>query len=227
MKILVFDDSLTNAKAAAAQLKDHDVKVVLTYDEAQVLVAPRLDLAKYKQIMEGKGYTNPTSIPDYFECRGKPLEEVRVERKEAREAATVYPDFDVVLTDLLVPASEQSQGGDSMGRYVGEEMPVGVFIALLAAKHGAKYVAVFTDSSHHSHPASACFDAFNVGGGEQAPVALNVGDCKVFFVNNRVWVNQFDPSDLGTPFTSEQCAGRTDTVRAKNWKALLDYIVTK
>jgi len=58
--------------------------------------------------------------------------------------------FDMVLVDLLMPASGRAQG-DKGQQYVGEEMPVGIFLALLAAKQGAKHVAVFTDSDHHSH----------------------------------------------------------------------------
>lgn len=220
MKILVFDDTATHRAAAQAQLKDYDLTVVGTYDEAHKLLATSVNFDKAKQIMVDTGIQRP-------DMKSTP-EERRVwdaEWRKATEQATSHPDFDVVLTDLLVRASDRTQGPNSRG--AGEEMPVGVFIALLAAKTGAKYAAVFTDSDHHSHPASACFDPFNDKGGETQPTALMVEGCKVFLVNNRNWVDEFDPNDLLTPLTYDQAKGCKDTVRAKNWKALLDYILAQ
>ncbi len=118
-----------------------------------------------------------------------------------------YPDFDVVLTDLLVPASRQEQGGDGLG-FVGQEMPVGIFIGLLAAKAHVKYVGVFTDSGHHDHPASACFDAFSRS--ELEPTPLLVEGSKVILCNNRNWIRGAYESKEG---------------RVKNWARLLDYLV--
>lgn len=111
-------------------------------------------------------------------------------------------DFDVVLVDLLMPASGQNQGYDGK-QFVGQEMPVGIFLALLAAKNGAKYVAVFTDSGHHDHPASACFDAFNGGGLNPKP--LMIEGAQLFLCNNPNWVED----------------------GIKDWKKLLDYMLGK
>jgi CheY-like chemotaxis protein len=169
MKILVFDDNETNRDAAKVQLKDHDLTVVGTYNEAQ------------NQLM--------TST------------------------------FDVVLTDLLVPASDQQQ---STPELVGEEMPVGIFIALLAATRGAKYTAVFTDSDHHSHPASACFDQFNDG--ESSPTPFTVEGCKTLLCNNGQWCWYFGPEDLSKPLEIDDFR-RKDKVKAKNWGALLEYLL--
>lgn len=68
------------------------------------------------------------------------------------------PDFDVVLTDLMVFPSAQAQA-DKL-KFAREEMPLGTTIALLALYAGIKNVAVVTDTSHHEHPASAAFDCF-------------------------------------------------------------------
>lgn len=114
--------------------------------------------------------------------------------------------FDVVLVDLLMPASSQMLGE---GRhFAGQEMPVGIFLALLAATRGAKKVAVFTDSDHHSHPASACIDAFNPKG-ESTPTSFKVAEAEVILCNNRCWI-----------FPS---AG--SSVRTKQWGLLLQYMV--
>lgn len=67
--------------------------------------------------------------------------------------------FEAVLSDLLMPASEMTMGPEGE-KYVGQEMPVGFALSLMAALNGAKYVAVVTDTNHHDHPASAMLDAF-------------------------------------------------------------------
>ena len=64
------------------------------------------------------------------------------------------PVFDAVLTDLMMPAGMGLLGGDGM-KYVGQEMPMGFGLALLAVLcSGAKLVGVVTDMTRHDHPAS-------------------------------------------------------------------------
>ncbi len=218
MRILVFDDNPTHRAAAEAQLKDHDLTVVGTYDEAQRLLTPQLDRDKASAILKAEfGDFNPWRSDD----KVKKVEYFAA-REVAKEQATTHPNFDVVLSDLLVPASRQEQGPNGKV-HVGKEMPVGIFIGLLAAvKAGAKYVAVFTDSDHHSHPASACFDVFNKG--EAAPTPFTVEGSKVILSNTRNWIGQFDPQDLSEALEYQEYSARTDTVRAKNWAALLVYL---
>lgn len=112
--------------------------------------------------------------------------------------------FEAVLVDLLMPASRQALGtrGEQFG---GQEMPVGIFLALLAAKNGAKYVAVLTDSSHHDHPASACFDAFNPH--EDSPTVFTVESARVLLCNGWDFLNQ------------------DEKPMSKNWGKLLDYLI--
>ncbi len=71
--------------------------------------------------------------------------------------------FDMVLVDLLMPAADISQGSRGM-KYVGQEMPIGIFLVIYAAKFGAKHVGLYTDMNHHDHPASACLDMLSAGG---------------------------------------------------------------
>lgn len=65
--------------------------------------------------------------------------------------------FEMVLVDLLIPAGQHCMGPKGE-KYVGQEMPIGIFLALVAAKNGAKYVGILSDMDHHDHPASACLD---------------------------------------------------------------------
>ncbi|MFA6446220.1 MAG: hypothetical protein WCW14_03155 [Candidatus Paceibacterota bacterium] len=157
MKILVFDDSPIHRKAAELSLKGHDLTVVGTYDEAQEALLPKVNEEQRKQIFSEKfGDRDP------YKSEGL-TKELRQERMDyywaTQEQATVYPNFDVVLTDLLVPASRQAQGREG-SQFVGQEMPIGTTIALLALVAGIKKVAVVTDMNHHNHPASAMFDCF-------------------------------------------------------------------
>lgn len=73
------------------------------------------------------------------------------------------PPYDVVLCDLLMPAGTVQQGPKGM-KYVGQEMPVGFALALMAVLQGAKYVAVVTNLDHHQHPAAALLDRLGSDG---------------------------------------------------------------
>jgi len=162
MKILVFDDSLEHRKSAELSLQGHDLTVVGTYDEAQKALLPQTDSDKREQLQAELRVK--AGLPADFKYWDKDASDKDKEtdsrcRNEAHARATIHPDFDVVLTDLLVPASKQAQGGEGM-RLVGQEMPLGSIIALLALNAGIKNVAVVTDKNHHHHPASAAFDCF-------------------------------------------------------------------
>jgi CheY-like chemotaxis protein len=161
MKILVFDDCPKNRKSASVSLEGHDVTVVGTYDKAQKALTPQMDNKERDRLFAERYEGNPydgekTGI-------GNELREQRIAfYYECNERATTHPDFDVVMTDLLVPASRQALGGEGM-QYAGTEMPLGSIIALLALVKGVKNVAVVTDKNHHDHPASAAFDCFSAG----------------------------------------------------------------
>ena len=62
--------------------------------------------------------------------------------------------FDVVLSDLMMPAGMGGLGGDGT-QYNGQEMPMGFPLVLMAVlKSNAKYLAVVTDTNRHDHPAA-------------------------------------------------------------------------
>jgi len=162
MKILVLDDSKAHREAARLTLKGHDVTIVDSYDEAQEALTPRknYDLERALQLK----LLAEAGLPPNYKPNGRT--DMSDEAKKCREAcakateqATSYPDFDVVLTDLLMPPSLRAQGDKGM-RFIGQEMPLGTTIALLALTVGIKNVAVATDADHHDHPASAAFDRF-------------------------------------------------------------------
>jgi len=143
-------------------------------------------------------------------------------RDAARRECIVFPDFDVALIDLLLPAG-RNQMGDHGWQYVGKEMPIGIFLALLAARHGVKLVGVFSDQCHHDHPASACFDAMN-DNDEGAPLPLSVAKSKLVLCNCRNWVSEFQPDDFTKHVGYEQIKAGLSHVRAKSWDRLLEYL---
>lgn len=148
-------------------------------------------------------------------------------------------DFDVVLVDLLLPASGDKQGPEG-SKFVGQEMPIGIFLALLAAKNGAKRVAIHSDSDHHAHPASACMNAFSRcsresngetywSHDEQEPRPFEVAGAKIILSNNRNWVTNVNPNNLTEKVEYSFATGRAvlgEHVRVKNWKGVLDYLLT-
>ena len=232
MKILVFDDNKINRDAAQAQLADHELTVVGTYSEAQDLLIPKIDWDLYHQKLSPFKEKFADFDPQADNADQAKLKEYEDGIRVIREQSTRYPDFDVVLTDLLVPASKQSQG-DNGWKFVGQEMPIGIFIGLLAAVKGrVKYIAVFTDINHHNHPASACLDAFGSG-------PFMVQGSKIILLNKEGLVNYFELADLtkevdlweGKPSNlsfNEVVAEAMATgkiARAKNWAAALDYLL--
>lgn len=179
MRILVIDDNETHRAAAQAQLAEHELTVVGTYDEGQ------------EQIERG--------------------------------------GFEAVLVDLMLPASSRAQGKEGM-QLVGQEMPIGIFLALLATRHGAQYVGVLTDTNHHDHPASACLDMFHTGN-------MNIDGTKVVLVNSG-FIGHYAPDNMADDFETMEpyfdeakqgwrCHQAPDNaIYAKNWRTLLRYLLT-
>jgi len=144
---------------------------------------------------------------------------------EGRKAIERGIGYDAVLVDLLMPASGHMQGSDGR-KFVGQEMPVGIFLATLAAVKGAKYVGLFTDSNHHNHPASACIDPFNED--EDHPTPFAIQNTKVVFTNNREWLHLRADNFTGWETWSEYYKDRDNgvaTIDGKNWAAMLNYVV--
>lgn len=138
----------------------------------------------------------------------------------------IYPDppYDVVMVDLLMPKDGNGLYAEAR-KISAQETPIGIFLALLAAQRHTKYVAVFTDSDHHSHPASACFDAFNHKG-EDSPVLFMVEGAKMFFCNSRSWIDHFRPDNPAEQMTTEEVyAKQKPSVRVKNWGKLLAHML--
>ena len=140
MKVLVIDDTQVHLTSALQTLVGHDVTLCASHDEANELLGTQYD--KGMNVLE-QTYIDQ-GMSNWDSCR-------------RAEAESKLPYWDAVLCDLLMPAGERAQGGPGL-EHVGKEMAVGWSLALRAAKMGAKYVAVASDTDHHHHPASAMLD---------------------------------------------------------------------
>lgn len=246
MKILVFDDSPVHRQSAKLSLKGHDLTVVGTYDEAQKALVSEVDYDKAKQLLPEMLVS--AGLPADFEPHGKNKSASEEEKtkfwkisNESREAARNYPDFDAVLTDLLVPASRQAMGPDGY-EFIGKEMPLGTAIALLALTAGITKVAVVTDMSHHDHPASAAFDCFGRNGTGKLPgvniICTNhVGMLEIDEATGEQVDRKFLCGDRGQdtaeglekyPYVGSNNWGpRKGLLEGKNWGGILEQLLSE
>lgn len=128
--------------------------------------------------------------------------------------------YKTVLIDLLMPPSKKnlSPKGKSLAR---RELPVGIFLALLAARGGAAYVAVVTEKRHQDHPASACFEAFN----SSIFLPLQVEGAKIVLFN-RCCTDFFLRTDLARKSASELYRpSRSEVVEVKDWRFIHDTLL--
>jgi CheY-like chemotaxis protein len=185
MNILVFDDNEFNRLSAKLTLVEHNLIIVGTYDEAEDALLQNPNELKWMEIRES--ILKEAGISPYFDPNPKwePKEKIKKywEIDEiARERAVIRVDFDVVMTDLMVPASARAQGPDGK-KFIGQEMPLGTSIALLAITRGIKNVSVVTNMSHHDHPAAATFDRFK-SNGYQGTGETKIPDLNIICTNH-------------------------------------------
>lgn len=121
---------------------------------------------------------------------------------EEKAVDTRLPYWDAVLCDLLMPAGKDAMGAKG-DQYIGQEMPVGWSLALVAARRGARYVGVLSDTNHHDHPASAMLDRLDDEHWE--PHIFNIDGASVLMTN---WVEYAD-----------------NEKRDKHWGKLLDRLI--
>ena len=228
LKVLVFDDTEIHRKSALLLLsEDYELTVVGTYDEAQEALVPVTDYDKAEEILPEllevaglKRDLDPLWAPKDHQVKYKAL------KAKSYVLATTYPNFDIVLTDLLVPASQQAMVGDGL-KFVGHEMSLGTTIALLALCGGVKKVAVVTDMNHHNHPGSAAFDCFSGCKAEGIKIICtnSVGLIKIDEATGKLVEQAFLDTDEGRakyPYPEGKNYGhRKGLSYGKDWKDVL------
>jgi CheY-like chemotaxis protein len=99
---------------------------------------------------------------------------------------SVVFDFDVVLTDMLMPTDQKRRRNADEASHVERQEPFGFIIALKAALLGAKYVAMVTDTNHHVQGMSSaldCIEQHNHGGEYDDKPNFSINGAKVLFVH--------------------------------------------
>jgi len=183
MRILVIDDTAVNLKSAQQTLSGHDVTVCASYDEALNFLYHDTEVQK-----RAFGYQRDGLKTPYV--------------KAMNETGISY--WDAVLCDLRMPAGRDALGGEGM-KFIGQEVPVGWSLALVAVEYGAKYAAVVSDMNHHSHPSSAMLDRLKRH-------IFFVDQAKMLLTNHvsRVGIT-------GTEFTCTTCGGSRKDGTSKCW----------
>lgn len=170
LNILVVDDSKNHRDAASILLKGHNLTIASSYDEGAKALSTNVDYDRLKRLEAEAGLGQ-------YPREGTDEDKASWQKKsnELQEQARNKPNFDVVLLDLMMPASRNAQGGQGLD-FVGKEMPIGTFLILLALRAGVKNIGMVTDTNHHHHPASAALDPIN-------RIVIKVGDTRIFATN--------------------------------------------
>lgn len=169
LNILVVDDEINHRRSAEILLKGHNLTIADSYDAATTALSTDVDYDLFQKMKTEAGLVYPRE--------GTDQEKAAYQQKynELQEKARRRPNFDVVLLDLLMPASSKAQGPTGIP-FVGKQLPMGTFLILLAMKAGVKNIGMVTDTNHHNHPASAAIDPMNGG-------VITAGDVRIFATN--------------------------------------------
>jgi CheY-like chemotaxis protein len=124
--------------------------------------------------------------------------------------------YDAVLTDMFLP---QGRGDCQRDRsQASVENPFGYPIALLACKKEVPYVAILSQVDHHSSPMAYSMDLFILEKRQSSlGQILERSPTLIEMKKSRLLI-----SDT-SKFSEEVGEGKY----AKNWKAALDYVMTK
>ncbi len=90
--------------------------------------------------------------------------------------------FEAVLTDMNLPMSKMALHDEAFNP--SEQVSYGFVLALLAAKHGAKYIAMLTDTNHHKGAMSAAIDCIAPTYYEWGEGGMHAGKPTVFHIND-------------------------------------------
>ena len=164
------------------------------------------------------------------------------------EGGTVWKDkagkrFDVVLSDLLMPAPGTMLMPAAKKTFEGTEQPLGWALVLRAILNGTRYAAIVSQTSHHDHPAAYALDAIDNAHDawgdnkwarglpfKKPQFVINgavVGffhspSCIVHGIRGCSWKCDDGKDSRGKP--CEMCEG-TGFARGKNWRLVLKSLL--
>ena len=98
-------------------------------------------------------------------------------------------NFDVVLTDMFLPASRSGLADPSEFR--GTEQPYGLSFMLLAMRTGVKTIGLLTDGNHHANPMIWALDTLRGYDGKP----FTIGDTTVLCSSNGFFLSHWNETD--------------------------------
>lgn len=226
MKILVVDDSAVNRRSAEVTLVGHEVTILGSYDDAMLCMWA-------------------AAFPDCV------IELLFAHKRPFPKNLSLDPaqyQFEVVLLDLMLPASMEMLGQESRWDFRKKPLlPYGMVMAMVATKiPSVREILVITATNHHDHPMSAALDHL------REPFCVN--GKRIHYVNSRfnrvegitevtkcplcrgTGRDRYDSGKLRPKFSSDHplascwrcrgCEGTGKSVRdGKNWGAALRQVL--
>ncbi len=226
LRILVVDDSPLHQKSALLTLNKHKVTTVGDQESAY-----RQLHNSWKDEEELARQLKKRHLPSTFrEAIHSGSAKKEEWQKQHQEIMKEHYQWDVVLSDLLMPAGKILQGANGIP-YVGQEMPIGWALALYAALQGARLIAVVTDIDHHDHPASALLDLMKnrIFMVEQAHALFTNNIRLVEIPGTETTCTECDGSGKHSFIAERQCSNcdgkKTELLRGKDWGDILKRLL--
>jgi CheY-like chemotaxis protein len=141
--------------------------------------------------------------------------------------------YDVVLSDLLMPAPGMMLSDEARREYEGKEHALGWALVLRAVLNGARYAAVVSQVNHHAHPAAFALDAIdNADDDDAMKPQFDINGARVGFfhaptclvegVYGCYWKCDRGKNERGNP--CKLCNG-TGFARGKDWGLVLRVLL--
>ena len=153
MKILIIDDTVKNRMDALEQLPGHEITFANDFETALLYLANHVDVTEVNNLLKRNGFE--PCYPDYqlysmqldmMETQDRAHEFHSLIYTAVAESGRLKCQFDMVLTDLYMPASSI---GVAENFNPDELVPYGIILALKAVAKKIPKVAIVTCDNHH------------------------------------------------------------------------------
>lgn len=233
MRILVVEDKEMHRNSAVETLAGHDLTIVSSFYVAMEMIQSGIDMEKVERGLAEQGYGKFSSA-----WRDSKMTAYFAAKHEQEAKSMVSIPFDAVLTDMMMPMSEGTSLMDELFDPK-KQVPYGFIVALHAAAHGAKFVAVVTDTNHHHSAISAALDYigrayFHGGSGEQQ--VFDICGAKTIFAHAPFVTDIIKDapcdwcSSKEVAFACTRCHGTLKfdkkVSERKDWGKVLDFLLT-
>ncbi len=149
---------------------------------------------------------NLTCVSSYEEAEKALVGDNHFFRRSVGEVPTGV--YDVVITDLMMPASPKGQGKPENAR---GEVPYGLIFAILALRLRTSKVILLTDSNHHNSPLSWALDTL----GSYDGYPYSIGESTVLFNSQGVLYDR-ERHESNRPLLKDYAAALKSVLKFSN-----------